>query len=85
MASAFDGIDTSDPCAVWPILNNAYLKLLAGESVTRVMFGPQDVMFQRTDMSELRRARDELKAQCEAAQSGKPRVRRRAFSSGFRY
>ena len=84
MASPFDGVDLTDACAVWPILDKAYLELVAGKSVSRVMFGQQDVMFHRGDLIELRRIRDEKKAECEAANAGRSRPRRRAFRGAFR-
>ena len=84
MASPFDGLDLTDACAVWPVLEKAYLELVAGKSVTRVMFGQQDVMFAQGNIQELRRLRDEKKAECQAAQAGVTKPRRRAFRGAFR-
>lgn len=84
-ASPFDGIDTSDPCAAWPILNRALLELLAGASESRIRFGSDEVMFQpftAQHIPELRREVNRLKAACEAKAAGRPI--RRAFRAGFR-
>lgn len=78
--SIFDGIDMTDPCAVWPILDRVLLELLAGERATRARFGEDDVEFQKGDVAELRKRINELKAECDAKNG---RVRRHAIRGGF--
>lgn len=78
--SIFDGIDMSDPCAVWPVMQSALDKLLVGEGVVRARFGEDDVEFARGNIAALTRRIADLKAEC-AAKSGK--VRRHAIRGGF--
>jgi hypothetical protein len=80
-ASIFEGIDTSDPCAVWPVMQRALDRLLVGESVARARFGDDDVEFGRGSITVLERRIAELKAACEARTTG--RVRRHAIRGGF--
>lgn len=78
--SIFAGIDMSNPCAVWPVMQAALDKLLVGESVVRGKFGDDDVEFGRSNIAALQRRIADLKAEC-AAKSGK--VRRHAIRAGF--
>lgn len=78
--SIFDGIDMSDPCAVWPIMQKALDLLLVGEGVVRARFGEDDVEFGRGSIAALQRRIADLKAECDA-KSG--RVRRHAIRGGF--
>ncbi|WP_319568368.1 hypothetical protein [Cohaesibacter marisflavi] len=79
MSSIFDGIDMSDPCAVWPKLQQVCDRLLAGEMVVKARFGDDEREWQRGNLSELRKRIIELKAEC-ARKNGAPPVRR-----AFRY
>lgn len=78
--SIFDGIDMSNPCAVWPVMQAALDRLLVGEGVVRARFGEDDVEFSRGNITALERRIADLKAEC-AAKSGK--VRRHAIRGGF--
>lgn len=78
--SIFDGIDMTNPCAVWPVMQAALDRLLIGESVVRARFGEDDVEFGRASIAALQRRIADLKAEC-AAKSGK--VRRHAIRGGF--
>ena len=82
MPSILSGVDLSDPCAVYPKLEEALLKLVAGERVARVRFGEDDVTFTDTSSGELRREIARLKGECVRNQTGRPA--RRAFRAGFR-
>lgn len=79
--SILEGIDTTNPCEIWPVLEKAYYQLLIGESVVRSRFGADDVTFAQAQKGELRAAMLELKAACEARLSGRPR--RRAIKAGW--
>lgn len=79
--SIFDGIDINDPCAVWPVMQEALDRLLVGETEVRARFGSDEVEFGRGNIGELRRRVAELKAEC-AAKGGK--IRRHAIRGGFR-
>lgn len=78
--SIFDNIDMSDPCAVWPKMQEALDRLLVGEGFVRAKFGEDDVEFGRANIAALQRRIADLKAEC-AAKSG--RVRRHAIRGGF--
>lgn len=80
--SIFDGIDMTDPCAVWPVLQQALDRLLAGEMVTRARFGEDDIEFNRGSISAMQSRIRELKAECQAKTSG--RRARFAIRAGFR-
>lgn len=82
MASIFDGIDMTDPCQVWPKLEETYLQLLAGESVVRSKFGEEEVQFSAINISSLKAKIAELKAECSAMHSRRPR--RHAIRAGWR-
>lgn len=79
--SIFYGIDMTDPCAVWPVMQAALDRLLVGESVVRAKFGDDDVEFGRGSIAALERRIAELKAECVAKTTG--RVRRHAIRGGF--
>lgn len=80
MASIFDGIDTTNPCAVWPVLQQALYKLAAGETEVRVRHEDFDVAVQPANQKELERLISRLQADCER-KSGKRR--RFAMRGGF--
>lgn len=80
MSSVFDGIDMSDPCSVWPVLDEVLNRLLAGEMAVRGRFGNDEHQFQQSDIDGLKSRIRTLKAECTAKQTGKPR--RRAFTFG---
>lgn len=78
--SIFDGIDISEPCAVWPVMQAALDRLLVGETEVRARFGEDEIEFGRGNIAALQRRVADLKAECEA-KSG--RVRRHAIRGGF--
>lgn len=78
--SIFDGIDMSEPCAVWPVMQAALDRLLVGGTEVRARFGEDEIEFGRGNIAELKRRVADLKAECEA-KSG--RVRRHAIRGGF--
>ena len=78
--SIFDGIDMSNPCAVWPVMQAALDRLLVGEGAVRAKFGADEVEFGRGSIAALQRRIADLKAEC-AAKGG--RVRRHAIRAGF--
>mgnify|MGYP001011505833 CR=1 FL=1 len=80
VGSIFDGIDMTDPCAVWPVMQAALDRLLVGETEVRARFGEDEVEFGRGNVAALQRRIADLKAEC-AAKSG--RVRRHAIRCGF--
>lgn len=82
MASIFDGIDMRDPCALWPKMQEIYDRLLAGEQVVSTRFGNDETRWQATNMPALAKRIQELKAECAAKSSGRPR--RFAMRAGFR-
>lgn len=69
MASIFEGIDMSDPCAVYPKLEEVLTRVVAGEGIVKIEFDEDVVEYNRTNIAELRRRINELKGQC-AARSG---------------
>jgi hypothetical protein len=81
MASIFDGIDTSDACLVWPILQAALYKLQAGETNVRVRHEEFDVQVQPANAAELRRLITQLKGECARKTGGKRQ--RFAMRGGF--
>lgn len=81
MASIFDGIDMSDPCKVWPKLEEVYYRLLAGENVVRSKFGEEEIQFSPADAKILEKTIANLKAQCVAKSTS--RNKRRAISCGW--
>ena len=80
--SIFKDIDMSDPCAVWPVLEKAYLQMMTGEQVVRARFGNDETTFSAGSSLQLKQKIAELKAACQAKQTG--RRARRAFKAGFR-
>lgn len=83
MASPFDLIDISDPCALAPILRKLVLELASGAAVARARLGDDDIEFSRGDLGRLERMAAQAEDQC-AALSGKRPWRRRALRAGFR-
>lgn len=82
MASIFDGIDMSDPCAVWPKLQEVLDRLLAGEMSVMARFGQDERRWQGSDVRALTARIAQLKSDCAAKQTGSPG--RRVFRAGFR-
>lgn len=82
MASIFDEVDMSDPCVVWPKLDEVLNRLLVGESVVRSRFGEEEIQFSAVNISALKTRISELKAACAAKQTGRPR--RHAIRAGFK-
>ncbi|MBG6172963.1 hypothetical protein IWQ55_000010 [Labrenzia sp. EL_208] len=80
MTSLFDGIDTSDPCLVWPVLQTAYYKLAAGESEVRVRYQEFDVAVQPANLQELGALITRLKGECSRKQGIRTRF---AMRGGF--
>lgn len=79
--SIFDGIDMTNPCLVWPKMQEALDRLLVGESFVRARFGEDDVEFGKTNIAALQRRIADLKAECAAKSGG--RLRRHAIRGGF--
>lgn len=75
MSSIFDGIDITDPCAMWPKLQEVADRLVAGEMVVRARFGEEERQYQHANIPELKRRIRELKLEC-ARQEGKAAPRR---------
>lgn len=75
MSSIFDGIDMSDPCAVWPKLQEVADRLLAGEQVVRAKFGNDEREWQRASLPDINARIRQLQNQC-AAKQGAARPRR---------
>ena len=83
--SIFDNINMTDPCAVYPVLESALNRLLAGEQ-TAELESRTDVatvrkVFNRTDISALQNRIDALRAACRIKQ-GKSSGRH-AIRAGF--
>ena len=76
----FANIDMSDPCVVWPKLEEVLTRLLAGQMVVRGRFDQDEQEFQRVDIEALQRRIHVLKAECAGKQGGRPR--RRAITFG---
>lgn len=75
-----DGVDLTDPCLVWPRLQEAYYKLLAGETEVRVRFREREVELGRANLQLLDREIQKLKAACERRQGRRARY---AVRAGF--
>lgn len=80
MTSVFDGIDTADPCALWPVLQSVYDRLVAGEMVVKARFGDDETEYQRADLKALAARIRELRAECSARHGTAPH--RRAITFG---
>jgi hypothetical protein len=70
MPGPLEGIDLSNPCLVWPRLQEAYYRRLAGETEVRVKFATQaghqeEVEFGLVPIKEIEAALTKLKADCE--------------------
>lgn len=77
MAGLLDGIDLSNPCLVWPRLQEAYYRLLGGDREIRIKFAGQggqteEVEFAGADPKALLAEIERLKAACDR-RSGKRR------------
>lgn len=81
MASVFDGIDMSQPCLVWPKLQEVYDRLIAGENVVVARFGTDEKRWQGADKAALKARITELRAECDRAQGRRPR--RHAIVAGW--
>ncbi len=80
MASVFDGIDTTNPCLVWPVLQQALYKLAAGEQTVRIKHGDFDETLTQASVADLERMVNQLKSECNAKNGGR---RRFAMGSGY--
>ncbi|KZE34109.1 hypothetical protein IMF23_04345 [Chelatococcus daeguensis] len=71
-----DPIDYSDPCAVLPILREAYYKMLGGSRTERVRYrsgdNEREVVFGRADINALREEVRRLEIACQEKQTGRP-------------
>jgi hypothetical protein len=76
-----DGVDLKNPCEVWPILQGAYYKLLAGDTEVRVRFREREVELARSNLALLKAEIDRLKAECERKTTG--RRGRYAIRAGY--
>jgi hypothetical protein len=82
MSGLLDGIDITDPCAVWPKLQQAYYELVAGSALVRSRFDKREVEFKPADTKALGLLVAQLKADCERRSHESPR--RFAIRAGFR-
>jgi len=84
MTSIFTGIDMSDPCAVWPKLQEALDRLLAGERTSEIEMRTQVSSvrkeFAQTDRMALQQRIRILKLECARKTTGRPS--RRAITFG---
>lgn len=78
--SLLDGVDLTQPCLVWPPLQAAYYRLLAGETEVRVRFREREVELARANLQLLDREIQKLKAACERSQGRRARY---AVRAGF--
>jgi len=77
-------IDQSiDHCAKADELRQKREEIISGESMVRGKFGEDDIQFARADLPRLDRLIAYHESKC-AEQSGKPRIRRRAITAGFK-
>lgn len=76
-----DGVDLTNPCEIWPALQGAYYKLLAGETEVRVRFREREVELSHANLQLLQREIEQLKAACERKQGRRARY---AIRAGFR-
>lgn len=81
MAGLLDGVDLTKPCEIWPILQGAYYKLLAGETEVRVKFREREVELVRANLQLLDREIQKLKAACDKSQGKRARY---AIRAGWR-
>lgn len=77
-----DGIDLTNPCLVWPRLQEAYYQLLAGETEVRVRFREREVELARGNLELLQAEITRLKAECERKQGRRGRYAIRGGYSG---
>jgi len=76
-----DGVDLTNPCLVWPKLQEAYYRLLAGDTDVRVRFREREVEVGRADPKLLLQEIERLKAACERKQGKRARY---AIRAGYR-
>jgi len=76
-----DGVDLTKPCEVWPVLQGAYYKLLAGDTEVRVRFREREVELSRSNLELLDAEIQRLKIACDKAQGKRSRY---AIRAGFR-
>lgn len=76
-----DGVDLTNPCLVWPKLQEAYYRLLAGETEVRVRFREREVELAPGSMTLLKKEIAELQAACDRKQGKRARF---ALRAGFR-
>lgn len=81
MSSIFDGVDMSDPCAMWPKLQQVVDRLLAGEMVVSARFGDDERSWQKTDLKSLQARIRQLQSECARKQGHRPT--RRAITFGI--
>ncbi|MCX2722604.1 hypothetical protein [Roseibium salinum] len=80
MSSIFDGVDMSNPCLVYPKLEEVLNRLLAGEMVVRARVGEDERQWQQSQIPALQARIRQLKSEC-ARKSGQ-RPPRRAITFG---
>lgn len=76
-------VDYSDPCAVLPLLREAYFKLAIGGSVTSIQFADRRVTYEAGNMAMLRAEISRLEIAC-AQQQGKAASRFAIAAGGGR-
>lgn len=77
------GTDDYDPCAALRALRPAYMELIAGASVQKIVFRDRDTWFQKGDTDALRGLIAQLESDC-AASKGVTVRRRMAITAGYR-
>ncbi len=78
MAGLLDGVDLTNPCLVWPKLQEAYYRLMAGEREVKIRFTQEEVDFHPGSMQALQVEITRLKALCDKAQGKRTRTANRA-------
>lgn len=75
-----DGVDLTNPCLVWPKLQEAYYRILAGETEVRVRFQEREVELARANLALLQTEITRLRAECDRKQGKRSRY---AIRAGF--
>ena len=81
MASLFEGVDLSNPCLVWPELQKAYYRLLAGDREIRIRFDREEIELGEVKPEVLLTEINRLRAECERRSGRRANY---AIRAGFR-
>lgn len=87
MAIDFDtlfGGDDYDPCEALRALRPAYMKLIAGESIQKIVFRDRDLWTHKGEVDALRGLIAQLESECAASKGVTITRRRMAITGGFR-